>query len=82
MIIYYSSVSLFCCKQSDKEVWRERPFPAGRLKVVSKNVRHMRRLRTVLMERMLSQFTDGVDVYLGVVRDSKDETFREVIITP
>ncbi len=32
-----------------------------------------------MMEHMLSQFIDGVDVYLGVVKDSQGDAFREVI---
>ena len=56
--------------QRDQEVWKERPLQDGVLDGAVKNVKHLRPLRRVMMERLLRRFTDGVDVYLGVIRNN------------
>lgn len=58
--------------QADQSVWLRRPLPPPALDYLVKSVRCLRELRLVLMERMLSVFTDGVDIYLSVNRDSTD----------
>ncbi|ELU15581.1 hypothetical protein CAPTEDRAFT_220187 [Capitella teleta] len=58
--------------EADQSVWLRRPLPPPALDYLVKSVRCLRELRLVLMERMLSVFTDGVDIYLSVNRDSTD----------
>ena len=50
-------------------MWLKRPPPLSTLDSLVKSVRCLRELRIVLQEKMLRDFVDGVDIYLGVQRD-------------
>lgn len=54
-------------------IWKKRPANREVLQAAARNVAYLRRLRLALLERMLSDFTDGVDIYLGTVRDASDD---------
>jgi hypothetical protein len=45
------------------------------------NVMYLLELRITLMEKMLSDFTDGVDIFLGLHRDASSQrlTLLEVV---
>ena len=43
-----------------------------------KNVAFLLELRIALLERMLSRFVDGVDVYLSIIRDTSKQQYGEV----
>ncbi len=58
------------CSQHDQQVWRGRPLAEKLLDGAVKNVRHLRRLRLVMMDFLLQRFTLGVDVYLSYIRDN------------
>ncbi|KAL5011359.1 hypothetical protein ScPMuIL_009910 [Solemya velum] len=61
-------------KKEDQAVWAKRPAKPQILEAASRNVMYLIDLRSVLMERMLTEFVAGVDIFLQHVRDaSKDD---------
>ena len=61
-------------------MWMLRPAADVILDAAVKNVAFLLELRIALLERMLSRFVDGVDVYLSVIRDATKQQFGEVRI--
>ncbi|XP_062868105.1 piRNA biogenesis protein EXD1 [Trichomycterus rosablanca] len=57
----------------DKEVWYARPCPAPLLKVMALSVIHLQPLRLVLLDVLMSDYTNLVDCYL---RSAQDEPVR------
>ena len=55
-------------------MWAERPLADALLEAAVKNVVYLRQLRLCLMEEMLADFVDGVDIYLGVMRDAQPDS--------
>ena len=53
-------------------VWAERPATQAVVEGAVKNVKHLLRLRQVLMDKLLTDLVDGIDIYLGIVRDAPD----------
>ncbi|XP_078683258.1 uncharacterized protein LOC144917276 isoform X1 [Branchiostoma floridae x Branchiostoma belcheri] len=60
-------------KEEDEAIWAERPLPDHLLIAAAKNVMYLRELRVALMDKLMSEFVMGVDVYLSVRRDSSDK---------
>ena len=52
-------------------MWAERPATEPILDAAIKNCVHLRRLRVVLLDNMLTDFVDGVDIYLSIIRDKE-----------
>lgn len=65
--------SSFVDLQPDQKIWLSRPLSDGILEVAVRHAMYLLELRTVMLEKMLQDFTDGVDIYLGIVRDSPEE---------
>ena len=59
-------------------MWMQRPSSDVILDAAVKNVAFLLELRIALLERMLSRFVDGVDVYLSVIRDTSKQQYGEV----
>lgn len=53
----------------DKEMWYARPCPAPLLKVMAISVIHLQPLRLVLLDLLMSDYTDLVDSYLRSAQD-------------
>ena len=62
-------------------MWKERPLPSNLLDGAVRNVMHLRELRRVMTETLLQRFTDGVDVYLGVIRNNAAISHPDVCIS-
>ncbi|XP_066288054.1 uncharacterized protein [Branchiostoma lanceolatum] len=60
-------------KEEDQAIWAERPLPDHLLDAAAKDVMYLRDLRVALMDKLMSEFVMGVDVYLSVRRDSSDK---------
>ncbi|XP_078601712.1 uncharacterized protein LOC144876378 [Branchiostoma floridae x Branchiostoma japonicum] len=60
-------------KDEDQAIWAERPLPDHLLDAAAKDVMYLRDLRVALMDKLMSEFVMGVDVYLSVRRDSSDK---------
>ena len=69
-------------RQSDQSVWSARPAPAAILDAAVKNVVYLRALRLRLLDAMLRDFVDGVDVFLGTVRDAPNAPDEQVWSLP
>ena len=54
-------------------MWLTRPAPQRVLEVAVRHVMYLVALRSALLEAMLQDFTDGVDIYLALVRDAPEE---------
>ena len=67
-----------CCVQEDQSMWMQQPSSDVILDAAVKNVAFLLELRIALLERMLSRFVDGVDVYLSVIRDTSKQQYGEV----
>lgn len=63
--------------KEDQSMWMLRPASDVILDAAVKNVAFLLELRIALLERMLSRFVDGVDVYLSVIRDASKQQFSE-----
>jgi hypothetical protein len=69
---------IFCCwLQHEQEIWLRRPLPDAAVGFLVKSVRCLFDLRDVLLRGMLKVFTDGVDIYLSVNRDSSEGFLRK-----
>ena len=64
--------------QEDQSVWARRPTTNKVLNAAVKNTRHLLALRRQLLFRMMTDFIDGTNIYLGVVRDATDEVAEKV----
>ena len=69
--------------QDDQRVWLKRPAPERVLEVAMRHTMYLVELRARILEELLREFTEGVDLYLSVIRDASDETFsqKEVGVT-
>ena len=64
--------------QGDSQVWVSRPPTVLMLDSLAKYVIYLRELRIVMIEKLLTDFTDGVDVYLSVLRDADDDELERL----
>ncbi|XP_064607998.1 piRNA biogenesis protein EXD1-like [Liolophura sinensis] len=58
------------CVEEDSAFWAERPASPQVLDAAVKDVVYLRELRRVLMEKMMMEYTAGVDIFLNNVRDA------------
>jgi len=67
--------------QADEKVWLERPAEQQLIDAAVINVMYLLELRVKLIEKMLSDFIDGVDIFLGLHRDASSQrlTLLEVM---
>ncbi|KAI0210952.1 hypothetical protein LSAT2_004259, partial [Lamellibrachia satsuma] len=63
--------------KEDQSMWMQQPSSDVILDAAVKNVAFILELRIALLERMLSRFVDGVDVYLSVIRDTSKQQYGE-----
>lgn len=63
--------------QEDEGVWAKRPASSVTMELAARRVRHLVELRLELLERMLMDFTSGVDIYLSVLRDATTSELKE-----
>jgi len=61
-----------CPFQSNPSVWNVRPATDNIFQAAVFGVCHLRELRLRLIEKMLADFVNGVDIYLGVLRDASE----------
>ncbi|KAI0218334.1 piRNA biogenesis protein EXD1 [Lamellibrachia satsuma] len=66
--------------KEDQSMWMLRPSSDVILDAAVKNVAFLLELRIALLERMLSRFVDGVDVYLSVIRDTSKQQYEIFVI--
>jgi len=53
-------------------MWRRRPASDAILEAAVFRVCYLTKLRLCLIDLLLKRFTDGCDVYLGLMRDARD----------
>eukprot|EP00112_Aurelia_sp_Birch-Aquarium-sp1_P022001 Seg606.3 transcript_id=Seg606.3/GoldUCD/mRNA.D3Y31 product="piRNA biogenesis protein EXD1" protein_id=Seg606.3/GoldUCD/D3Y31 len=71
--------------KSNAYLWTTRPLAEELLNAVAEKVLFLRELRITQMENMMAEFLHGVDIYLGVFRDSNmnsSETLRHIRKVP
>ena len=66
--------------QGDESMWMLRPASEVILDAAVKNVAFLLDLRITLLEKLLSRFVDGVDIYLSVTRDASQEQYNKVTV--
>ncbi|XP_001631584.2 uncharacterized protein LOC5511177 isoform X2 [Nematostella vectensis] len=59
--------------QLDEAIWTRRPLPERMLDAAAKRVVYLRELRLAQMERLMAECIHGVNIYLGLYRDSWDQ---------
>lgn len=69
------------CFQCDEKIWLERPANQQLINEAVINVMYLLELRVKLIEKMLCDFIDGVDIFLGLHRDASSQrlTLLEVM---
>ena len=58
------------CVQEDQEIWLQRPVSVTLLALSVRNLRHMKHLQHVLIQKMLLVFRVGVNLYLKTTKES------------
>ncbi|XP_041357556.1 uncharacterized protein LOC121374519 [Gigantopelta aegis] len=66
-------------KKEDQEIWCKRPAPGFVMEAAVKHVEHLLDLRLILMEKMMAEFTVGVDIYLAQVKDVSDAEAKKAL---
>ena len=61
-------------------MWMLRPASEVILDAAVKNVAFLLDLRITLLEKLLSRFVDGVDIYLSVTRDASQDQYNKVTV--
>ena len=76
------NVCLILCVwfQEDQAIWCERPAPEHVMDAAMKHVEHLLDLRLILMEKMMAEFTVGVDIYLAQVKDVSDAEAKKALV--
>lgn len=59
--------------QEDERVWMKRPMEAYLLDCACRSVNYLPELHTVMLQALLAEFVQAVDIYLGAMRDLKDD---------
>ena len=59
-------------------MWAQRPAKPEVLDAAVKNVVYLLELRRIMLENLLAEFQAGVDIYLKVVRDARDNEIQQV----
>lgn len=65
-------IVVLCPLQCNPSVWNIRPATDNVFQAAAFSVRYLLELRLRLIEKMLGDFVNGVDIYLGVLRDASD----------
>jgi len=64
--------------QSNDQVWAERPARQWIHHMAVARVMYLLELRVCLLEKMLTDFIDGVDIFLGLHRDADPATLAKL----
>ena len=61
------------CFKCDEKIWLERPAAQQLIDAAVINVMYLLELRVKLIEKMLCDFVNGVDIFLGLHRDASSQ---------